>query len=108
MKRFLRALSIFAARSRWSAPPEWAEADARALATFLASPAGAKLRAILLGEIATANERAAMSKGGAFECGWACGYRGLYAWFESLSAPAAEPVAPSAEPAIDPLDHLLP
>jgi hypothetical protein len=97
MLRFLRAFLTFAARSRWSAPPEWTEADARALATFLGSSSGAKLRAILHSEIATANERAAMSGGAtpaktAFDCGWACGYRGLYAWFESLSArPAAEP-----------------
>lgn len=110
MKRFLRALAIFTARTRWSAPPDWQEADARALATFLGSPTGAKLRSILHGEIATANERAAMSGSStpsktAFNCGWACGYRGLYAWFESLTATSNHPNADTAE---DPLDHLLP
>ena len=97
MKRFIRALALFTARTRWSAPPEWSDADARALATFLGSAPGQKLRAILHSEIASANEGAAMSKGAAFECGWACGYRGLYAWFESLSAPAASPEPETAD-----------
>jgi hypothetical protein len=99
MIRFLRAILTFASRSRWSAPPEWTDTDSRALAAFLTSSSGAKLRAILHSEIAAANERAAMSKGAAFDCGWACGYRGLFAWFESLSAPAP---TPEAEPLEDP------
>jgi hypothetical protein len=109
MKRFLRALAIFTARTRWFAPPDSLEPDARALATFLATPAGAKLRAILHSEIATANERAAMRKGHPFDAGWACGYRGLYAWFESLSAAATTDLSPSTdEHSQHPLDHLLP
>jgi hypothetical protein len=104
MIRFFRALLTFASRTRWSTPPEWTEADSRSLATFLSSPSGAKLSAILHSEIAAANERAAMSGGAtpnrtAFDCGWACGYRGLYAWFESLSAPAPQA---EADPIEDP------
>ncbi len=104
MRRFLRALLVFARRSTWTAPPEWTEADARALATFLATLAGAKLRGILHSEIGSANERAAMSEGAAFECGWACGYRGLHAWFESLAASGFDEPAS----AVDELDELLP
>ena len=109
MNRLLRALAIFTRHVRWSAPPDWSEADGRALAGFLASPAGAKLREILRSEIASANERAAMSKGAAFECGWACGYRGLYAWFESL----AQVMPPQGHEHVtdddeDPLSQLIP
>jgi hypothetical protein len=104
MKRFLQSLAMFLRRTSWTAPPDWNEAEARALASFLGSPAGAKLRVILQSEIASANERAAMSKGAAFECGWACGYRGLYAWFESLSAPSA----PEPDSADHDLENLIP
>src|SRR3954469_17721618 len=104
--RLLRALVLFLRRASWSPTPEWSAADARALATFLATPAGAKLQEILRQEIAAANERAAM-KAAPFECGWACGYRGLFAWFQSLSLPAETADEPDAEDATG-LEHLLP
>ena len=85
MKRLGRALLIFLQHTRWQPAPEWEEVDARALQQFLATSTGRKLVATMTTEVAAANERAAMSRGGAFECGWACGYRGLLAWFEALS-----------------------
>ena len=89
--KLLRALLLFLRRASWTPAPDWTAADARALAGFLATPSGAKLQAFLRNEIASANERAAM-KALPFDCGWACGYRGLFAWFQSLSIPAdAEP-----------------
>ena len=100
--RLLRALLLFLRRASWAPAPEWTAADARALATFLGTPAGTKLQAILRNEITAANERAAM-KAMPFECGWACGYRGLFAWFQSLSVPVETPDAPDSE-----LDHLFP
>jgi hypothetical protein len=104
--RLLLALSLFLRRASWSPAPEWTAADARALATFLATPAGAKLQTILRNEITAANERAAM-KAAPFECGWACGYRGLFAWFQSLSQPADSPAEPDPEIAAG-LEHLFP
>ena len=100
--RTLRALLLFLRRVNWTPAPEWTAADARALATFLHTPAGAKLQSILHQEIAAANERAAM-KAAPFECGWACGYRGLFAWFQSLSVPVEPPEGPDAD-----LEHLFP
>ena len=85
--RIFCALVTFLQRTTWSPAPEWSEADARALATFLRSPAGAKLQVFLRNEVASANERAAM-KATPFDCGWACGYRGLLAWFEALGSEA--------------------
>lgn len=101
--RLLRSLALFLRRVPWQSVPEWTAADARALATFLATPAGEKLQEILRQEISAANERAAM-KAAPFECGWACGYRGLFAWFQSLSAPIATNDAPDS----DGLEHLFP
>lgn len=105
MKRWWRAIAVFVRRANWTQPPEWTEADARALGSFLGSATGAKLQKILRSEIASANERAAMSKGAPFECGWACGYRGLHAWFESLSARPAEGTEAMET---DPLEQLAP
>lgn len=104
--RLLRALLLFLRRASWSPATEWTSADARALATFLGTPAGAKLQAILRNEITAANERAAM-KAAPFDCGWACGYRGLFAWFQSLSVPAETVPGPDPEIAAD-LEHLFP
>ncbi len=85
MTRFLRALHLFASRYSTPARPEWTAADQAALTTFLRTGAGSRLRATLISQIAEANERAAFS-GKPFDCGWACGYRGLWAWFESLAS----------------------
>lgn len=87
--RLLRAFLLFVRRSRWQSFPEWEEVDSRALASFISSRTGAKLMLTMQNQIVEANERAAMSKGSAFECGWACGYRGLFAWFQSLSVTPA-------------------
>jgi hypothetical protein len=103
--RLLRALILFLRHASWSRAAEWTAADARALATFLGTPAGAKLQTILRNEITAANERAAM-KAEPFECGWACGYRGLFAWFQSLSVPAETPAEP--DPELAELEHLFP
>jgi hypothetical protein len=82
--RFVRALSHFLRRASWRPPADWTDADSRALAAFLQTESGARLQRFLCNEICAANERAAM-KATPFDCGWACGYRGLYAWFQSLS-----------------------
>lgn len=58
--KLLRALLLFLRRASWVPAPEWTAADARALASFLTTPAGVKLQAFLRNEIASANERAAM------------------------------------------------
>jgi hypothetical protein len=104
--RLLHALILFLRRASWSPAAEWTAADARALATFLGTPSGAKLQTILRNEITAANERAAM-KAAPFECGWACGYRGLFAWFQSLSLPAEMPAEPDPALAAE-LEHLFP
>ena len=104
--RLLRALALFLRHASWSPTPEWTAADARVLATFLGTPAGARLQLILHNEITAANERAAM-KAAPFECGWACGYRGLFAWFQSLSQPVETSAEPDPEVAAD-LEHLFP
>lgn len=104
--RLLRALLLFVRHTSWSPAPEWTAADARSLATFLATSSGAKLQAILRNEITAANERAAM-QAAPFACGWACGYRGLFAWFQSLSVPAEAPAEPDPEIAAE-LEHLFP
>src|SRR5690242_19658337 len=83
----LRTLLLFSRRLPQPPRPEWTPADADLLHRFLQSHTGAKLRHTLISEISAATDRAAM-KATPFECGWACGYRGLYAWFEALSAPA--------------------
>ena len=100
--RILRAILLFLRHTSWLPARAWTPADARALASFLASSTGRKLLRLLRGEIGAANERAAM-KAAAFDCGWACGYRGLYAWFESLSA--REPEEPLPAQAEHELDH---
>ena len=97
--RILRAILLFLRHTSWLPAPAWTSADARALATFLATSTGRKLLRLLRSEIGAANERAAM-KAAAFDCGWACGYRGLLAWFEALSTAAAAEEEPSA-----PEDH---
>jgi hypothetical protein len=84
-----RAFNLFYGRVSLTPAPEWTEEDARHLAWFLGAATGRKLSAILTNEIAAANERAALSKGSAFDCGWACGYRGLLAWLQALAAPSA-------------------
>ena len=88
-RRLQRAFKLFHSRASLTPAPEWTEEDARHLAWFLGAATGRKLSAILTNEIAAANERAALSKGSAFECGWACGYRGLLAWLQALAAPSA-------------------
>jgi hypothetical protein len=105
MTRFLhrlRAAWLFARHGGWCPQPEWTADDREALRRFLATEAGSKLRLILMSHIAAANEKAAMTAT-PFECGWACGYRGLWAWFQSLSlSPAgAEPgTSEEAEPGV--------
>jgi hypothetical protein len=89
-QRLERAFKLFYRRTAPTPAPEWTEEEARHLAWFLQTATGRKLQAILTNEIAAANERAAMSKGSAFECGWACGYRGLIAWFQALAAASAD------------------
>lgn len=88
MMRVLQAVGMFLRRAPWAAAPEWTEVDERALRGFLGTSTGRKLMGTITQEIAVANERAAMSKGAAFECGWACGYRGLLAWFQALAGEA--------------------
>lgn len=88
MLRTVSLLLQYLRRLPWSPPPAWLTSDARALASFLTSATGQKLTHLLTSEIAAAHERAALSKGSAYECGWACGFRGLLAWFHSLSASA--------------------
>jgi hypothetical protein len=102
---------LFCRKAPLAQKPEWTPENAEILARFLQGPTGARLRAALIAEIAAANERAAM-KAAPFDCGWACGYRGLYAWFEALSAPALAAKEPQTE--TDPfgeapeLEHLHP
>ena len=104
---------LFARRSEFVPRPEWTKADAEALRAFLTTGTGQRLQATMISEIGAANERAAM-KAAAFECGWACGYRALYAWFEALSAKPAAADESGRNESEDPfgedgrLDHLNP
>lgn len=82
--RLIRATLCFLRRTGFSPRPQWLPQDAKVLAQFLRTPTGLRLAMILQSEIIEANERAAM-KAQPFECGWACGYRGLFAWFQALS-----------------------
>ena len=88
MMRFLRALILFAKRTPVLPCVAWEAEDARRLQAFLCTETGRKLSLQLVAHIAEANERAAM-KAAQFECGWACGFRGLWAVFQSLSVPPA-------------------
>lgn len=109
--RLLRALLIFLRAAPLVSPPAWNAGDAKVLEGFLASQTGRKLLAIMRSEIAAANERAAMGRGDAFLCGWACGYKGSLAWFESLSAAAPAETGASEYPDLgspDELGHLAP
>lgn len=86
---FIRAFLVFWRGYRPAIQPEWSKADTIALASFMRSGTGRRLDATMRSQIAAANELAAM-RATPFQCGWACGYKGLYVWFEALSAkPAA-------------------
>lgn len=111
MKRFLRAFFIFRRCPGFVPDIEWQLEDAVALRYFLASPAGAKFRLVLASNIANGNDRAALSKGDAFTCGMACGFKALHAWIMTLSAPQEEsPASEHEDPfgAAADLDHLAP
>lgn len=84
--RFLRAFLVFVRRCRFRTEMEWTTADAKGLQAFMSSHTGRKLQVMLENEVIAANERAAMTRGEAFECGWACGFKGLLAWFEAFQA----------------------
>lgn len=109
--RFLRAFFIFLRAPGFVRTPAWLPTDAENLSRFMQTGSGAKLRAIMVAQIAAANEQAAF-KHDVFECGRAVGYRGLLAWFETLSAPAR--ADESSESKTDPfgeesgLEHLSP
>lgn len=105
MRRW-RAFRLFLRQALWAPAPEWEAADAQALAAFLSTGTGIRLQRFLRNEIASAHERAAM-KATAFDCGWACGYRGLLAWFESLSVPPFESEEAESESGEE-LQHLAP
>ncbi len=87
--RSFRAALFFARHAGYCPAPEWTPADREALARFLGTGTGARLRMTLTAYITAANERAAV-KATPFECGWACGYRGLWAWFQTLSQAGAD------------------
>lgn len=87
MIRFLRACFSFARRMPFWPRPEWTPEDARTLAAFFNTMTGRKLLFLLRNEIIVQNERAAFAATPR-ECGWAMGFRGLYAWFEALSSAA--------------------
>jgi hypothetical protein len=82
--RFFFAMILFARRARYSPAPTWTIEDAASLAKFLQSPCGLKLKMHLAAQIAAQNEEAARV-GDAKACGWACGYKALWAMFQTLS-----------------------
>ncbi len=88
MLRWVRAFYLFASHARYVPAPEWTDEDSANLAKFLTTASGIKLRMKLEANIAAMNEEATF-KSTAYACGWARGYRALWAYFQALS-PARE------------------
>ncbi len=82
--RFIAAMILFARVTRWAPAPRWTLEDAAALSKFLQSPCGYRLRAHLQAQIAVQNEGAARA-GTPAACGVACGYKAIWAMFQTLS-----------------------
>ena len=58
--RFIKAALIFARHQAWVDAPKWEASDAKALEQFLTSPAGQKLRAMLLNTVLQSQASAIM------------------------------------------------
>lgn len=109
MIRRIKAMLLFARHGGLAqpVPPDfWTEADARQLQSFLGTTAGAKLRAVFRAHIA-ANCEAAAHSAAPFQCGWAVGYKALWAVFMTLSREGVAPAQESPDEN-DPFAHLHP
>lgn len=84
--RFVKAALIFARYQAWVDAPEWDKGDATALTHFWGTPAGARLKAILVNTVLRQQANALNTTSNlVYEAGYCAGQRGLVATLESLA-----------------------
>ena len=84
--RFLKAALIFARYQAWVDEPRWEKADALALAAFLSTPTGQRLKAYLVNVVLRQQANAVTNTGNlVFEAGYCGGQRGLVAAITALA-----------------------
>lgn len=109
MMRWFRTFIIFARTVHFGGVlPKWEKMDSVALAHFLSTPTGVKLR-MHLDQAVTENNNFAVQKATPWHCGWACGYKGFRAFILSLTEIGSTADNPEDQTQdADPLEHLRP
>lgn len=100
--QFLKAAFIFARHQAWVDAPKWEKPDAQALANFLVTPAGARLKAYLVNAVLCQQAKALNTTSAlVYEAGYCAGQRGLVASLEAManSESFSEPGDTDADPA---------
>lgn len=84
--RFLKAAFIFARHQAWVDQPLWEKGDAKALAQFLGSPTGCRLRAMFLNTVLRQQAHALSNTGNLlYEAGYCAGQKGLVSTITALA-----------------------
>lgn len=85
--RHLKAAINYARHLPWVDQPLWDAGDAKALATFLASPTGARLKALYVNAVLRQQASALQSDQSKlfYEAGYSAGQKGFVTFTESLA-----------------------
>ena len=90
MIRWLKAAYNAARHIQWVEEPKWDDDDARALTSFMRSPHGIKLAAVLR-NMTIRNNASAVQKANLTTCGFALGFRAAVSVVDSLGVGADHP-----------------
>ena len=86
--RFLKAMVIFARHQAWVDQPIWQKDDAQALAKFMVSPSGLRLKAFLQNTVVRQQAHALNRKDGqglVYEAGYCAGQKATVGVLEALA-----------------------
>lgn len=86
--RHIRAAFNYAGHLPWTDQPLWDATDAKALATFLGSPTGRRMKALYVNAVLRQQANALQRTGPSrlvYEAGYSAGQKGFLAFTESLA-----------------------